>query len=213
MGTPQYTACMVGHRAGIVPKSGQYRRLRTTPLPAAQSFPGLASKSAMLIGRHVPPLPSTLPFGHRQIGLIAIGAAAALGFACYAYFRPRTDANEIERRRRIFLAEYGRITDATLIDTNLGDAELSEFGIKVRASGAWTAVSSDGDPVPSLLIYAYRVSGVSYECAQDVSLLADQVRHVRVDLPIQVRYDPHNPSNSIVVAESWSGLRLDPNQL
>ena len=169
----------------------------------------------MLIGRHVPHLPSALPLGPRQIGLVAIGAAAVLGLTCYALFRPRADANEIERRRRIFLAEYGRITDATLIDTNLGDAELSEFGIKAagRVHGSWTPASSDEDPVPSLLIYAYRVSGVSYECAQDVSLLVEQVRHVRVDLPIQVRYDPHNPSNSIVVAESWSGLRLDPNHL
>jgi hypothetical protein len=33
-----------------------------------------------------------------------------------------------------------------------------------------------------------------------------------MDLPIQIRYDPHNPANSIVVAESWSGLRLGADQ-
>ena len=172
----------------------------------------------MLIGRHVPPLPSALYSGHRQLGLIAIGAAAALGLACYAYFRPRTDPNETERRRRLFLAQHGRITDASLIDTNLSEAsnlgDRQFVGNSVHSAHPIESPSIDAagpeDPVPSLLIYTYRVSGVSYECAQDVSLLAEHVRHVRVDLPIQVRYDPHNPSNSIVVSESWSGLRLGP---
>jgi hypothetical protein len=184
----------------------------------------------------VPHLPSVLYPGHRQIGFLAIGAAAALGFACYAYFRPRADANEIERRRRLFLAEYGRITDASLIDSNFADSNLAYSRLGDSRSGdshlaAATprdAESADGpsadadrpsanaegdgqeESLPSVLIYSYRVSGVSYECAQDVSLLADYVRHLRIDLPIQVRYDPHNPSNSIVVSESWSGLRLDP---
>jgi hypothetical protein len=177
----------------------------------------------MLIGRHVPHLPSALPLGPRQIGLLAIGAAAVLGLGCYAIFRPRTDANELERRRRLFLAEYGRITDASLIDITLGGDDPSEFGLTVGqteialtdAPGHEGEKGQDGqeERVPSILIYAYRVSGVSYECAQDVSLLTDLVRHVRIDLPVQVRYDPHNPSNSIVVAESWSGLRLDPHHL
>jgi hypothetical protein len=168
----------------------------------------------------VPQLPSALPLGPRQIGLVAIGAAAVLGLACYALFRPRSDANELERRRRLFLAEYGRITDASLIDITLGDSDPSEFGLTVGQAEIAVAGASGQDGqegqeerIPSILIYAYRVSGVSYECAQDVSLLTELVRHVRIDLPVQVRYDPHNPSNSIVVAESWSGLRLDPHHL
>jgi hypothetical protein len=168
----------------------------------------------MLIGRHVPHLPSALPLGPRQIGLLAVGAVAALGLGCYAIFRPRTDASEIERRRRLFLAEYGRITDASLIDITLGDSDSSEFGLTAgQTEIALTDAPGHEELVPSILIYAYRVSGVSYECAQDVSLLTELVRHVRIDLPVQVRYDPHNPSNSIVVAESWSGLRLDPHHL
>ena len=39
-------------------------------------------------------------------------------------------------------------------------------------------------------------------------LVAEYVHNIRTDLPIQVRYAPHNPANSIVVAETWSGLRL-----
>ena len=38
--------------------------------------------------------------------------------------------------------------------------------------------------------------------------MPELVRHVRVDLPVQVRFNQRNPSDSIVVAESWSGLRL-----
>jgi hypothetical protein len=195
----------------------------------------------MLIGRHVAHLSPALPLGHRQLGFLAIGAAAALGFACYAYFRPRVDANDLERRRRLFLAEYGRITDATLVDSHLSDASLIDARRAAYSqvpdphsshSGSSSSGTNDPDsvplgrpaeavlvsnpaeperPTPAVLVYVYRVGGVSYECAQDVSLLADHVRNLRIDLPIQVRYDPHNPSNSIVVAETWSGLRLDPH--
>jgi hypothetical protein len=41
-----------------------------------------------------------------------------------------------------------------------------------------------------------------------VTTLAEYVHGIRTDLPIQVRYLPQNPANSIIVAESWSGLRL-----
>ena len=66
-----------------------------------------------------------------------------------------------------------------------------------------------GTAVPNTLIYRYRTAGVEYECAQDVTPLLERVLHVRTDLPVQVRFDPRNPSDSIVVAEAWSGLRID----
>ncbi len=46
---------------------------------------------------------------------------------------------------------------------------------------------------PQLIVYNYRIAGVAYEAAQDVTTLSDLVRDVRTDLPIQVRYEPHNP--------------------
>lgn len=95
----------------------------------------------------------------------------------------------MERLRRVFLSQQGRITDAILIDSSSGDAPDAEDG------------------APTVLRYQYRIAGVTYECAQDVSLLGEHVRRLRMDLPIQVRYDPHNPTNSIVVSETWSGLR------
>jgi hypothetical protein len=95
---------------------------------------------------------------------------------------------EIERNRRDLLANIGRITDGSITDVSAIHDELSR--------------------TPQIIIYNYRIAGVSYECGQIVSALPDYVRDIRIDLPIQVRYDPHNPADSIVVAESWSGLRL-----
>lgn len=98
---------------------------------------------------------------------------------------------EIERERRDTLAAIGRITDGSITEVPL---------------------PQDGTPAtPLILVYNYRIGGVTYECAQDVTLLADHVLDIRPDLPIQVRYDLHNPANSIVVAESWNGLRLTPH--
>jgi hypothetical protein len=133
----------------------------------------------------VPHLPPALHLSPGQIGAVAFGVAAAVSVGLYAYLHRSPDPEEIERLRRLFLATEGRITDATLIDTVIGTPEP-----------------------PAALQYQYRVAGVSYESSQDVSKLPDLVRQLRVDLPVQIRYDPHNPGNSIVVAESWSGLRL-----
>ena len=145
----------------------------------------------MLMVRTVPQFPSSLHLTPDQIGAIAFGVTAVTGIGLYIYFNRKPDPSEIERQRRLFLAEKGRITDATLIDTGL----LERAALEDRA--------------PDALQYQYRVAGVAYESSQDVSLFSDSVRNVRVDLPIQVRYDPHNPGNSIVVSESWSGLRLN----
>lgn len=113
------------------------------------------------------------------------------GVAWYALRRPEPSAEEIEWERRTLLASTGRITDGSITDVpSQQDGPTAE---------------------PLIIVYNYRIAGVTYECAQDVTILAEHVRDVRADLPIQVRYDLHNPANSIIVAESWSGLRLSPH--
>ena len=124
----------------------------------------------------------------RSIAAIAVGATAAAAAAGYLLTRKKPSPEEIERARRDQLSTMGRITDGTITDAPFA--------------------ADDPTRTPRLLIYDYRIAGVTYECAQDVTALADHVRDIRTDLPIQVRYDLHNPANSIVVAESWSGLRL-----
>ena len=64
-------------------------------------------------------------------------------------------------------------------------------------------------PAPVKLIYKYDVAGVSYECSQDVTYLRHWVnlQSCRLGLPTSVKYDPQNPGNSLVVSETWMGLR------
>ncbi len=120
---------------------------------------------------------------------VAFTLAALAAATSYALTRKTPSAEEIERERRELLAATGRIVDGSITET------------------AW--VGDAPGPVPNTLIYRYRAAGVTYECAQDVSPLTEHVRHVRIDLPVQVRFDPRNPGNSIVVSENWSGLRID----
>lgn len=130
----------------------------------------------------------------RNIAAIAVGATALAGFAWYYLRRPRPTPEEIERNRREFLANTGRITDGSITDVSVTDLSV------IREEPTFT---------PQVIMYNYRIAGVSYECGQVVTALADHVRDIRIDLPIQVRYNPHNPADSIVVAESWSGLRME----
>lgn len=124
------------------------------------------------------------------------GAAAALalgaGAVLYMVFRKRPSSDELERQRRESLVRTGRIIDGTVLDI----ADLSEEE-SARPGGM------------QLVMYKYEVSGVVYECSQDVSTLRDyiDIHSMRLDFPCSVRYNTHQPTNSIIVAETWSGLR------
>jgi hypothetical protein len=143
---------------------------------------------------HLPPL---LRYP-RSILSIAAGIAAIAGTAAYLYIRRRPSEEERERVRRDQLALTGRITDGSITETRWLTNEQA-----VTDTNSATVSNT-----PTLLLYRYKIAGVTYECAQDVSPMPNLVHQVRVDLPVQVRFDPRNPGNSIVVAEAWSGLRL-----
>ena len=143
----------------------------------------------------------------RVIAAISVGAATAIGVVSYLLTRRKPTAEEIERERRDLLARSGRITDGTIMDTMITEAR----NVELNASDM-SAPADRTTPAPHIILYNYRIAGVTYECAQDVTTLAEYVHGVRADLPVQVRYAPHNPANSIVVAESWSGLRLSSSQ-
>jgi len=115
-----------------------------------------------------------------------IGAAIA---AYFIFGRKRKTAAEIERERRDWLIQIGRITDGTVIDVQ--------------------EVTANGNSAATMLIFQYDVGGVSYEASQDVTYLRQWVNlhSCRLGLPTSVRYDPQNPGNSIVVSEKWMGLR------
>jgi hypothetical protein len=157
------------------------------------------------ITSHVPQLlrsPRNLTF----LGFFIAATASVTG---YLLTRKRITEEERERLRRDYLAHSGRITDGSITETHwLADPTA------VAAATSDTDTEDQPTPIrahtdtPAVLLYRYQIAGVTYECAQDVSPLPNLVRQVRVDLPIQVRFDPRNPGNSIVVAEAWNGLRF-----
>jgi len=157
-----------------------------------------------LIPIHVP-LPLRSP---RVIAAIGVGVVTAIGVASYVMTRRKPTAEELERERRDLLAQSGRITDGTIMDTMVTETRQAD-----ASPSETVAPTSDGSaPTPDIIVYNYRIAGVTYECAQDVTMLSEFVHGIRTDLPIQVRYAPHNPANSIIVAESWSGLRLNSSR-
>jgi hypothetical protein len=120
---------------------------------------------------------------------LALGAVG-LAIAGLALLRrkPKTAA-ERERERRSWLNEVGRITDGTVIDVQ--------------------EIVPNGHHAATMLIYKYDVAGVSYEASQDVTYLRQWInlQSCRLGLPTSVKYDPHNPGNSLVITEGWIGLR------
>ncbi len=131
--------------------------------------------------------------------VIAVAAALAAGSAYWLY-RQRKTPEERERERRLWLATNGRIIDGTIIDV----CELSaETDHRKNESAAAPA---------QMVIFHYDVAGVTYEASQDVTQLQEYVnpKNCRIGVPASIRYDPQNPGNSIVVAETWTGLRKTP---
>lgn len=118
-------------------------------------------------------------------GVVAIAAASSL--MLFSGRKKTPEQRETLRRQRI--NEQGRITDGTVLD-------VQEF-------------DSDTDHSQQLVIYTYDVAGVQYECSQDVTHLRQflDLHSCRIGVATSVKYDPHNPGNSIVLAETWCGLR------
>lgn len=126
------------------------------------------------------------------IGTLAAAGLCLGGVAVYFALRKKPSAEELERQRRQYLVQTGRIIDGTLLD-------ISEIG-----------AAESGRPAGlQLILYKYEIGGVVYECSQDVTALRDlvNIHECRLGFPCSVRYDTHKPENSIIIAETWSGLR------
>jgi hypothetical protein len=119
---------------------------------------------------------------------VTLVAGLAVGAVLYMR-RKRPTEEELERARRKMLALSGRLIDGMLLD-------VREMTLE------------DGRAL-TMLEYSYRSAGVDYECSQDITTLLTVVdlAQMRAGFPCTVRYQPGNPQNSIVIAESWSGLR------
>jgi hypothetical protein len=120
---------------------------------------------------------------------LVVGALGLAG-ASYVLLRSKPKSpEELEHKRRVWLTKVGRITDGTVIDVQ--------------------ELASEGQRPATMLIYQYDVAGVSYEASQDVTYLRQWINlhSCRLGVPSSVKYDPHNPGNSMVVSEGWIGLR------
>jgi hypothetical protein len=132
-------------------------------------------------------------FQHSAIFGASLAALAALvALLLWVLLRHRKSPEEIERLRRLYLVQHGRIIDGTILDL--------------------TDPLGPGDA--RILQYKYEIAGVVYECGQDITHLYGKIAldgHC-LGMPASVRYDPHHPGNSILVAETWSGLYNRPPQ-
>ena len=120
-----------------------------------------------------------------------LAGASILGGYLLALRRKTPEQRERERRERI--NSIGRITDGTVVDF----CEMPD------------GKNGHSSPV-KLLIFNYDVAGVTYEASQDVTHLGAYIdlHKGKLGVHASIKYDPQNPGNSIVVAETWSGLRV-----
>jgi hypothetical protein len=134
----------------------------------------------------------------KDLGIVVAATAAVTlagvwGWKAVRRWR-RKSPDEFERLRRLGVNACGRIIPGRIV-------ELAE-------------PVAEGPPGP-VLLYEYEVAGVTYEAAQDVSALPE-IAAAAPFLPGQttsVKYDPKQPTNSILACEGWCGIPdLEPNR-
>jgi hypothetical protein len=99
----------------------------------------------------------------------------------------RRTPDELERLRRLHINEVGRIAGGEVIDI-------------LDGAGSGRA--------QRVIVYHYEVNGVAYEASQDVTSIADRLAPGAClpGLPVNIKYDPANAGNSILICENWSGV-------
>ncbi len=118
-----------------------------------------------------------------QVTGLAIFAAAITALGVWILVLNRDTPEKRERQRRLTVNMRGRLADGTVTDVE-----------------------------PNVVYYSYCISGVEYRTSQDLSQIAELMppEPERLIGPVTLKYAPRNPANSIVVCESWSGLRPMP---
>lgn len=154
--------------------------------------------------------------------LVPLAGLAVLAGAgvFFAFYRKPEDIDEIERRRRAYLNRIGRIVEGHILEiadhdpaAGMRNAVSSKSAVPLNGSNLGSLSSrhsgrGSSAPIRKLLHYTYSISGVSYETAQDITGLEERLHLARVAAGqvASVKYDPSNPSNSILLADDWSGL-------
>jgi hypothetical protein len=135
---------------------------------------------------------------------LVVGAAAVV---LQQVFRKPPNPEDEERRRRSQLNQVGRIVEGLVVELveSQAPAASDSDGASRRAG---TLVAPAGNSLRRLVRYSYSIAGVTYETAQDVTGLEERLclERLAAGQPASVKYDPSNPSNSILVADDWSGI-------
>ena len=134
---------------------------------------------------------------------------AVAGAALRQYFQKPQDPEDEERRRRSQLNQVGRIVEGLVVELVESQGPVATVSSPAKLpSGKAAPAGSGGNGLRRLVRYSYSIAGVTYETAQDVTGLEERLCLERIasGQPASVKYDPSNPSNSILVADDWSGL-------
>jgi hypothetical protein len=142
-----------------------------------------------------------------MLPVAGIGVVAVAG----AYFLLRKkpeDPTSLERERRSYLNRVGRIVEGHIVEISDQPRNASDGDEAAGKESAKLQTGIHVNGAQKLLYYSYSISGVTYETAQDITGLEARAHLSRVAAgqTASVKYDPSNPSNSILVADDWSGL-------
>lgn len=146
------------------------------------------------------------------------GLALLAGTLVVFWLRRKPGApHDLEHQRRAHINRVGRIVEGQVLEVvehsraensgpSNGDKEKDgsrQIGFPNKRPG----LALPNGP-QKLLYYTYAISGVTYETAQDITGLEERLHLSRVAAgqTASVKYDPSNPSNSILLADDWSGL-------
>jgi hypothetical protein len=152
---------------------------------------------------------------HNMAPMIGLGVLAAVGLYFWLRRKPE-DAGELERQRRAYLSRVGRIVEGQVLDivdhrngngksNGHGESNGNGHGKEIFAKNRTAKLNESSQ---KLLYYTYAISGVTYETAQDITGIEEraQLKRIAAGQVASVKYDPSNPSNSILLADDWSGL-------
>ena len=142
---------------------------------------------------------------HQILPLAGLALLAAVGLFYWLRSSPE-DPSELERQRRAYLNKVGRIVEGQVLE--IGEHRNGSEPKKKSGFFSGHSVEPMSNGARKLLYYTYAISGVTYETAQDVTGLEERLHLSRIAAgqTASVKYDPSNPSNSILLADDWSGL-------
>jgi hypothetical protein len=142
--------------------------------------------------------------------ILPMGGLAVLAIIGLIFWlrRKSEDSGELERQRRAYLNRVGRIVEGQVLEIAEHVPEAKDTGAATAGMFGKNRAPSSANGMQKLIHYTYSISGVTYETAQDITGLEERLLLTRAAAgqTASVKYDPSNPSNSILLADDWSGL-------